>query len=120
SLESLTADKEDITIPHEAVISPVMKTEEQKFHARDLFVSLTMKRQGHKFQVRFRDDLPPDPGQRSDNKILHGTPRRLFQAQTTKRDQASDTPRIRHGRIHDFPRGPPHENPILINTIRLQ
>jgi len=28
-----------------------MKTEEQKFHARDLFVWLTMKRQGHKFQV---------------------------------------------------------------------
>ena len=51
SIESLTADKENITIPHETVISLVMKTEEQKFHARDLFVWLTMKRQGHKFQV---------------------------------------------------------------------
>ncbi len=51
SLESLTADSANLTVPHEMVISLVMRKEEQKFHLRDLFIWLTMRRQGHKFQV---------------------------------------------------------------------
>jgi hypothetical protein len=51
SLESLTADTANITVPHEAVISLALRTEEQKFRARDFFIWLTMRRQGHKFQV---------------------------------------------------------------------
>ncbi len=51
SLESLATDTRNITIPHEAVISLALKTEEQKFRKRDFFVWLTMKRQGHRFQV---------------------------------------------------------------------
>ena len=50
-LESLTADTANITVPHEAVISLALRTEEQKFRARDFFIWLTMRRQGHKFQV---------------------------------------------------------------------
>jgi hypothetical protein len=51
SLESLESDTRNITIPHEAVILLALKTEEQRFRKRDFFVWLTMKRQGHKFQV---------------------------------------------------------------------
>ncbi len=38
-------------MPHETVISLVMKMERQKFHLRDFFIRLTMRRQGHVFQV---------------------------------------------------------------------
>jgi hypothetical protein len=51
SLESLTTDTANISVPHEAVSSLALGTEEQKFRARDFFVWLTMRRQGHKFQV---------------------------------------------------------------------
>jgi hypothetical protein len=51
SLETLASDANNIMIPHEAVISLSLRTEEQKFRKRDFFVWLTMKRQGHKFQV---------------------------------------------------------------------
>ena len=51
SLESLTADPENITVPHEAVVSLVMRKEEPEFRAREFFVWLTMRRQGHRFQV---------------------------------------------------------------------
>lgn len=51
SLESLTADGANLTVPHEALISLVMRREEPKFRARDFFVWLTMRRQGEIFQV---------------------------------------------------------------------
>jgi len=51
SLESLTADPTNITVPHEAVVSLVMGKEEPEFRAREFFVWLTMRRQGHRFQV---------------------------------------------------------------------
>jgi len=50
-LESLTADPANITVPHEAVVSLVMGKEEPEFRAREFFVWLTMRRQGHRFQV---------------------------------------------------------------------
>jgi len=51
SLESLIAEPANITVPHEAVVSLVMVKEEPEFRAREFFVWLTMRRQGHRFQV---------------------------------------------------------------------
>src|SRR5438128_12279600 len=51
SLESLAADTLNIAIPHDAVISLFMTKGEPKFRLRDFFVWLTMRRQGHKFNV---------------------------------------------------------------------
>jgi len=51
SLESLTADSANLTVPHEAVISLAMKKEEQKPRAYDFFVRLTMRMQREEFQV---------------------------------------------------------------------
>jgi len=51
SLESLTADSANLEIPHEALVSLAMGTEEPEFRLRDLFVWLTMRKQGEMFQV---------------------------------------------------------------------
>lgn len=51
SLESLTADSANLTVPHEAVISLVMRMGEPKFRLQDFFVWLTMRRKGHRFTV---------------------------------------------------------------------
>jgi hypothetical protein len=51
SLESLTADGANLTIPHEALVSLVIRREEPKFRVPDLFVWLTMRRQHEIFQV---------------------------------------------------------------------
>jgi hypothetical protein len=51
SLESLTSDSVNISVPHEAVISLAMKKEEQKPRRYDFFVRLTMRRQREEFQV---------------------------------------------------------------------
>ena len=51
SLESLATDASNIAIPHDTVISLVMTKGEPKFRLQDLFIWLTMRRQGHKFHV---------------------------------------------------------------------
>jgi hypothetical protein len=51
SLESLTTDTANLTVPHETVTSLVMRKEEPEFRAHEFFVWLTMRRQGHRFQV---------------------------------------------------------------------
>src|SRR5438445_3223699 len=51
SLESLAADGSNIAVPHKAVISLVMTKGEPNFRLQDLFIWLTMRRQGHKFHV---------------------------------------------------------------------
>ena len=51
SEESLTADHANLTVPHDAVVSLVVRKGEPKFRMRDLFIWLTMRRQGHKFRV---------------------------------------------------------------------
>jgi hypothetical protein len=51
SLESLTANNANFTVPHENVTSLVLRREEPEFRAREFFVWLTMRRQGHRFQV---------------------------------------------------------------------
>ena len=51
SVESLAADASGVTIPHTSVSSLVMTEDEPKFQLQDLWVWLTMKRQGHEFRV---------------------------------------------------------------------
>jgi hypothetical protein len=51
SIESLASDASNIAIPHGSVTSLVMTEGEPKFRLQDLFVWLTMRRQGHKFHV---------------------------------------------------------------------
>jgi hypothetical protein len=51
SLETLTADGANITVPREDVISLAMRREEPRFRVRDFFIWLTMRRQGETFQV---------------------------------------------------------------------
>ncbi len=51
TLESLIADRANLTVPHEAVASLELKKEVPKFRARDFFIWLTMRRQGEIFQV---------------------------------------------------------------------
>ncbi len=51
SLEALTADDGNLTVPHEAVISLVLRADEHEHRRRDFFLWLTMKRQGEVFQV---------------------------------------------------------------------
>ena len=58
--ESLAADASNIAVAHSAVISLVMTKGEPNFRLQDLFIWLTMRRQGHKFHVydfemNFRD-----------------------------------------------------------------
>ncbi len=51
SLESLMAASANLTVPHEAVVSLVMRKVEPRFRVRDVFVWLTMRRQRETFQV---------------------------------------------------------------------
>jgi hypothetical protein len=51
NIESLVTDASNISISHDSVTSLVMTKGEPKFRLQDLFVWLTMRRQGHKFHV---------------------------------------------------------------------
>ncbi len=51
SLESLASDPGNLTVPHSSVHSLVLKKEAPNFRFRDIFVWLTMRRQGEIFQV---------------------------------------------------------------------
>ncbi|HVH14274.1 MAG TPA: hypothetical protein VNA15_00960 [Candidatus Angelobacter sp.] len=67
SLGSLAAVASNIAVPHDAVISLVMKKGEPKFRWRDMFIWLTMRRQGHKFhvydfQMNYRDSANHEKG----------------------------------------------------------
>jgi hypothetical protein len=66
SLESLTRDPANLSIPYEAVVSLVMKKEVPGFRARDFFIWLTMRRQGEVFQVyNFEMTYQKSPDQRT-------------------------------------------------------
>ena len=51
SPESLAVEASNIAVPHDAVISLLMTKGEPNFRLQDLFIWLTMRRQGHKFHV---------------------------------------------------------------------
>jgi hypothetical protein len=67
SLESLATDASNIAVPHDAVISLLMTKGEPNFRLQDLFIWLTMRRQGHKFHVydfemNYRDNANQETG----------------------------------------------------------
>jgi hypothetical protein len=67
SLESLASDASNIAVPHDAVISLVKTKGEPNFRLQDLFIWLTMRRQGHKFHVydfemNYRDNANLETG----------------------------------------------------------
>ena len=51
SLQTLTADSRNLTVPHDAVTSLAMKADEFEHRKRDFFVRMVMKRQKEIFQV---------------------------------------------------------------------
>jgi hypothetical protein len=51
SLDSLATDGGNFAVPHESVTSFAMRKDDLQFRIRDLFVWLTMRRQGETFQV---------------------------------------------------------------------
>jgi|SRR2546425_304944 len=53
SLESLTVDGANITVPHEAVISLALKKQVHNPSAYDFFLRLTMRMQKEEFQVYY-------------------------------------------------------------------
>jgi hypothetical protein len=65
SLESLSADTANITVPHDAVISIALKKEVKKPSRLDLLVRLTMRMQKQEFQVyhfemKYRESPSPE------------------------------------------------------------
>jgi len=98
SEESLTADNTNLTVPHEEVVSLVMRNGEPKFRMRDLFIWLTMRRQGHKFSVYdFEMNYRPSPDSVSGVKFYmvplgaYFKPRRQSQSrETILREYAMD------------------------------
>lgn len=51
NVEALAANNANFTVPHKDVTSLILRKEEPEFRAREFFVWLTMRRQGHRFQV---------------------------------------------------------------------
>ncbi len=51
SLQTLTADSRNLTVPHDSVTSLVMKADRVEYRKRDFFVRIVMKRQKEIFQV---------------------------------------------------------------------
>jgi len=102
SLESLAADASNIAVPHDAVISLVMTEGAPKFRLRDLFIWLTMKRQGQKFRV-YDFEMSHKDSANDETKIrfymvplgVHFKPRRQTQTrEAILRDYAMDSLRI--------------------------
>jgi hypothetical protein len=51
NVETLVADSSNITVPHDSITSFIMKAMKPEFRLGDLWVWLTMRRQGEIFQV---------------------------------------------------------------------
>jgi len=105
SLESLVADASNIVVPHSSVISLVMTKGEPEFRLRDIFIWLTMRRQGHKFHVydfemNYRDSTNQERGIRFYMVPLgvYFKPKRQTQTrEAILREYASDAVRIFRG-----------------------
>jgi hypothetical protein len=102
SLDSLVADASNIAVPHDSVISLVMTKGEPEFRLRDLFVWLTMRRQGHKFHV-YDFEMNYRDGADQETKLrfymvplgVHFKPRRQTQSrEAILRDYAMDALQI--------------------------
>jgi hypothetical protein len=102
STESLAADPSNIAFPHDSVTSLVMTKGDPKFRIQDLFVWLTMRRQGHKFHV-YDFEMSYREGDKQENRIkfyavplgAYFKPRRETQTrETILRDYAVDALQI--------------------------
>jgi hypothetical protein len=63
TIDSLATEVGNFAVPHESVVSFTMRKDEPKFRLPDLFVWLTMRRQGEVFQVySFELDRRTGPG----------------------------------------------------------
>jgi hypothetical protein len=99
SIESLTTDSANLTVPHDAVISLALKAEEQRFRRRDFFLTLTMRMQKERFQVYdFEMSYRQSPNQETMIKFymvplgIYFKPRRQIQNRDTiLREYATDT-----------------------------
>lgn len=121
SLETLTADSANLTIPHEAIISLALKAEEQKLRRRDFLLTLTMRMQKERFQVyNFEMKYRRSANQEVIIKFymvpfgVYFKPRR----QTQNRDTILRE--IRHGCTRDLPKGhPSHYHIHLASLIQI-
>ncbi len=119
SLESLTADSSNLAVPHEEIISLAMRKGEPKFRVRDVFIWLTMRRQGHKFHVYdFEMNYHQSPNPETQIRFYmvplgaYFKPRRQTQSrETILRDYAMEAFRI-------FQEVLPAENHILVAATR--
>jgi hypothetical protein len=120
SLESLVADASNIVVPQSSVISLVMTKGEPEFRLRDLFIWLTMRRQGHKFHVydfhmNYRDSTNQERGIRFYMVPLgvYFKPRR--QTQT----RGAILLEIRHGCPNDLSEGPSSQNHVAMGPFKI-
>ena len=98
NLDSFAADASNIVVPHDSVVSIVLRKGELKFRLRDLFIWLTMRRQGHKFHV-YDIEMTYGDGANQETKIrfylvplgVYFKPRRQTQTrETILREYAAD------------------------------
>ena len=99
SLESLIADDVNLTVPHDAVISIAMRTEEHERRRRHFFpMAGDEKARGSIPGIRLRDEIQAGPAPGRHGQILHGSSGSVLQAQETDPEQGNDPTRIRSGR----------------------
>src|SRR5207245_10147589 len=71
SLESLAVEASNIAVPHDAVISLLMTKGEPNFRLQDLFIWITMRRQGHKFHLYdFETDAKDRANQEHNTRVV--------------------------------------------------
>lgn len=68
TVDSLAAEAGNFAVPHESVVSFTMRNDEPDFRLRDLFVWLTMRRQGEVFRV-YRFELNRQTGSGPDARV---------------------------------------------------
>jgi hypothetical protein len=75
SVDSLATEVGNFAVPHESVVSFTMRKDEPEFRLTDLFVRLTMRRQGETFQVYgFELDRQTGPSGRDARVTFYAVP----------------------------------------------
>jgi hypothetical protein len=75
AVDSLATEVGNFAVPHESVLSFTMRSEEPEFRLPDLFVWLTMRRQGETFQVySFEMDRQTGPSGRDARVTFYAVP----------------------------------------------
>jgi hypothetical protein len=75
AVDSLATEVGNFAVPHESVVSFTMRKDEHEFRLTDLFVRLTMRRQGETFQVySFELDRQTGPSGRDARVTFYAVP----------------------------------------------